>query len=85
MKSIDEIREDVEIEMAKEFASCGGNVYAENEALWLALRDERVTKCCIVSDIVPQNLYAKRKESFRTKRLKFLTKCSDYRDNQGEK
>jgi hypothetical protein len=52
MKSIDEIREDVEIEMAKEFASCRGDVYAENEALWLALRDERVTKCCIVSDIM---------------------------------
>ncbi len=53
MKSLDEIREDVEIEMAKEFASCRGDVYAENEALWLALRDERVTKCCIVGDIRP--------------------------------
>ena len=75
MKSIGEIREDVEIEMAKEFASCRGDVYAENEALWLALRDERVTKCCIVSDI----------SSAKTKRLKFLTKCSEYRDSQGEK
>ena len=51
MKDLDAIREDVEIEMAKELASCRGDVYAEKEALWLALRDERVTKRCTVSDI----------------------------------
>ncbi len=51
MKDLDAIREDVEIEMAKEIDSCRGNVYAEKEALWLALRDERVTKSCIVSDM----------------------------------
>ncbi len=50
MKDLDAIREDVEIEMAKELSSCRGDVYAEKEALWLALRDERVTKRCIFGD-----------------------------------
>ena len=50
MKDLDAIREEVEIEMASEFARCRGDVYAEKEALWLALRDERVTKRCTVSD-----------------------------------
>ena len=50
MKDLDAIREDVEVEMAKELSSCRGDVYAENEALWFALRDERVTKHCIFGD-----------------------------------
>jgi hypothetical protein len=50
MTNLDAVREDVEIEMASEFARCRGDVYAEKEALWLALRDERVTKRCTIGD-----------------------------------
>lgn len=44
MLKLDDIREDVEVEMASEFSHCRGNVYTEKEALWLALRDERIAK-----------------------------------------
>lgn len=53
MNELDATREDIEIEMAKEFAECRGDVYRENEALWLALRDERVTKRCTIGDANP--------------------------------
>jgi hypothetical protein len=44
MTNLDAVREDVEVEMASEFSHCRGNIFTEREALWIALRDERLAK-----------------------------------------